>query len=241
MDRFIRYPNLPESDVTTVIMSDHKPELVEELQNNFHINVISPKPLKSIDGSERYHADMSVCHLGGNNFVIDENNCDLINAFESEIIKIKGISAKKPLLNVCFLKDKVICNKNKTDKAILRFCEESHIGILHTNQSYAKCSTAVINDNAVITSDNSIYNLCIANQIDVLKISAGFIKLDGYDYGFIGGCCGLLNSRLLAFSGNIRNHIDYDNIKKFAANYHVDIVSLGSKDLYDIGSILPIR
>ena len=46
--------------------------------------------------------------------------------------------------------------------------------ILHTNQSYAKCSSAVVGENAIITSDESIYRVCIENKIDVLKISVGY-------------------------------------------------------------------
>ncbi len=243
MEKYIDFPNLPESEVTEVIMSGDR-LFICELMNNYHINILLPCPLKNIDGSEKYHADMAVCHLGGNKFVMDENNRELINGFVSlgaDVSVSGGIDAKNPKLNVCFLKDRVICNKDKADRKILDFCLKKNIGILHTKQSYSACSTAVVNENAVITADNSIYGVCIKNGIDVLKINEGYIRLDGYDYGFIGGCCGLIDKDLLVFSGDITRHPDCENIKAFTKNYGVDIASLGKSELYDIGGILPIK
>ena len=243
-DRFIEKPNLPCAKVKTVLMSDRNPEMVRELEMNFHIEVISPKPLESISGAERFHADMCVCHLRSDSFCVNASDICLTQALMSyggKIIETDHITAADPLLNVCILGDKIICNKNRTDKNIIRYCLENLFTLLHTNQRYAKCSTAVLTENAVITSDESIFRLCMENDIDVLKISPGSIKLDGYPYGFIGGCCGLADKDILVFSGNIKVHPEYDNIKAFAGNHAVHIESIGTGGLYDIGGILPIR
>ena len=74
----------------------------------------------------------------------------------------------------------------------------------------------------------------------MLKIQKGFISLPGYDYGFIGGCCGKLSKNILAFTGKIESHPDYNNIKDFCRNYNVNVLSLTNDDLLDIGGILPI-
>ncbi len=243
VDRFLENPNLPQNNASYVVMSDDKPEIIVELLNNYHVSIITPKPLDHISGAEKYHADMCLCHLGGNKFLADSGNTDMIHLMSglgAEINRCEGISAEMPKLNVCFLDDKVICNVKKTDSAIIEYCNRNYIKLLHTKQSYAKCSTAIVSKNAVITSDSSIYKVCRENDIDVLKISHGHIMLEGYDYGFIGGTCGLLNKNTIVFSGNISLHKDYENIKAFAANYGVDIVSLGNEPLYDIGGILPI-
>ena len=86
-----------------------------------------------------------------------------------------------------------------------------------------------------------IYKICVANQIDVLKISVGDILLDGYAYGFIGGCCGLVSKDTLAFSGNVGLHRDFENMRDFTRNHHVELYSLTNEKLYDIGGILPIK
>ena len=133
----------------------------------------------------------------------------------------------------------MICNTKTAYKPALKLLKEKII--LHTNQRYAKCCCAVVGENALITSDNGIYKICLANKIDVLKISVGDILLDGYAYGFIGGCCGFISKNTLAFSGNVKLHKNYTDIRDFARNYHVELYSLTNGKLYDIGGILPIK
>ena len=243
---FINTPNLPTGKVSHVIMSDYIPELVQEIQS-YGINVLIPDKLSNIEGAEAYHADMSICHMNRNKFIVAKNNIGIINKLKllnaDIVFSSNQICGKYPsitALNVCIVGNNLICNSKHTDKKILDFCNENNFKILHTNQGYSKCSSAVISDNALITADESIYNLCNKNKIDVLKISNSDINLDGYNYGFIGGTCGFIDKHTLAFSGNIKLHKDYLNIKDFVNNYHIDLLSLSNKTLYDIGGILPI-
>lgn len=225
MERFLKKANLPEKRVSEVVMSDYKPEFKTELER-IGIEVIVPKVIQGIKGSERYHADMSFFHIGEDKFF----NADMLD---------EEVTAEKPLLNICIFGDNVICNTKTAYKPALEIFKEKRI--IHTNQRYAKCCCAVIGENAVITSDNGISKVCLENKIDVLKISAGDILLDGYAYGFIGGCCGLISKNTLVFSGNVKLHRDFENIKDFARNYNVELCSLTNEKLYDIGGILPLK
>ncbi len=240
MTKFVLSPNLPQNSVHTVIMSDRKNIFVEEIRKA-GIHIIPSEKLKLINGSEAYHADMQICHIGKNELIISSDMSikmqeKLLN-LNCKLIKSENpVTAKAPCLNVCILENDIICNTKTADKTIKSIGKN----LIHTNQYYSKCSSAVINKNAVITADKSIYDTCISNKIDVLKISEGYIHLDGYDYGFIGGTCGLLSKNILAFCGNIKLHKDYENIKAFSANYHINLLSLGTGMLYDIGGILPI-
>ena len=222
---FLKKANLPESRVCEVVMSNYKPDFKRELES-MGIKVTVPKVIENISGSEKYHADMSVLHIGGEVF------------FQSDSLD-EEITAEKPLLNICIFGNHVICNTKTAYKPALKLLKEKII--LHTNQRYAKCCCAVVGENAVITSDNGIYKICLANKIDVLKISIGDILLDGYAYGFIGGCCGFISKNTLAFSGNVKLHKNYTDIRDFARNYHVELYSLTNGKLYDIGGILPIK
>ena len=242
-ERFLQRANIPENNVSLAAVSDQIPELICELVNNYHIRVITPAPLTAVNGAERYHADMSVCHAGDRLFYIDKDNRDLISKLTSSgaaVIPVDGITAPAPKLNVCFLGDKLICCRKTASEELLSCCAGKNISIIHTNQKYAKCSAAVVSENAVITSDESIYRACKKNNIDVLKTVNEGIRLRGYDHGFIGGCCGLIARDILAFSGNIEAHKNYAEIKAFASDHGVSIASLGSFDLYDIGGILPL-
>ena len=225
MEQFLKNPNLPENMVSEVMLSDYKPEFKRELER-MGIKATVPKMIENIEGSERYHADMSVLHIGGDKFLYADKLSE-------------EVTAEKPLLNICILGENVICNTKTAYKPALEMLKDKKI--IHTNQRYAKCCCAVISENAVITSDNGIYKICVANQIDVLKISVGDILLDGYAYGFIGGCCGLIAKDTLVFSGNVGLHRDFENMRDFARNHHVELYSLTNEKLYDIGGILPIK
>ena len=59
-------------------------------------------------------------------------------------------------------------------------------------------------------------------------------------YGFIGGASGLFDEGMLVFNGNIKTHPDYNNIKYFCTNHHVNIYSLHDGELEDIGSVIQL-
>ena len=95
-------------------------------------------------------------------------------------------------------------------------------------------------DSAFITDDESIYKTLKAEKLDVLLVKKGSVRLKGFDYGFFGGCCGKISDKKIVFFGDIKNHSCYDNIKSFAKNYKIDLISLAKGDLTDIGSLIPI-
>ena len=134
----------------------------------------------------------------------------------------------------------LICNRKHTHSEIIKYAENSNINIINVNQGYAKCSVCVVSDNAIITEDDSIAKNATENGIDVLQIKKGFVKLPGYDYGFIGGSSGLIEKELIVFNGNIENHPDFDRIHKFCEHYNVKILSLSDEVLCDIGTIYRI-
>lgn len=141
--------------------------------------------------------------------------------------------------NVCNIGNFVVCKEKYTATEILSEYQTLNKKILNANQGYAKCSICTVNDESAITADNGMYQLLKKNDVNVLKITEGYIKL--YDMnGFIGGASGLLSDSLIAFNGDIKKHPDYKNIRDFCNNVHVDVVSLNNVELQDIGSILKI-
>lgn len=107
----------------------------------------------------------------------------------------------------------------------------------HVKQGYTKCSTAVVSDNAVITADEGIATEACKRGIDVLKISnSSAVSLRGYDYGFLGGACGM-DGDTLYFCGNITSHPDYDKISAFCDLHGTKLCSLSDTTLSDVGGI----
>ena len=189
------------------------------------------------------HPDMSMMKIKERLFVYDDINSMFTN-FNTTAIS-RGHEAKRVLeypdnvaLNCAVVGDRIICNTKYASKQVLEYAENMGLTIIHVNQGYAKCSVCVVSDNAVITEDESISSECTKHGIDVLKITKGFVKLDGYDYGFIGGCSGLLEEKLLAFNGNIKLHPDCMQITDFCKMHGVDIICLNNEQLYDVGRII---
>ena len=83
---------------------------------------------------------------------------------------IKGqnnIDSKYPYdvwYNATALKDYVICNKAYTDKTIL---DSHNKEIINVKQGYSKCNICIVDNNAIITSDNGIAKTVAQKGIDV--------------------------------------------------------------------------
>jgi hypothetical protein len=112
-------------------------------------------------------------------------------------------------LNALILGDNAIVNQLTIGKEILDYIISKNYRIISVKQGYAKCSTVVIDENSIITSDNGIARAAEQAGIEVLKITEGFIRLKDFEYGFIGGACGKISKNKIAFCGRIQDHPDY--------------------------------
>ncbi len=240
-------PNLPINNVTEVILSGEYNYIESEL-NTLGIKTITTTPSINLPFYERYHTDMQCSYFSKGKINVDNASPLFVKILTNSGLKVfltkSKIIPKYPYniaLNHIIIGKTFIGNVRYTDKNIIQYCKENNFKIINVNQGYTKCSTAIINENAVITSDNGIYKACINNKIDALKIDFGYISLYGYDYGFIGGCCGKLNKYTLAFTGKVSEHKNYKEIKSFLHNYNINILELSNKPLIDIGSIVPLK
>ena len=242
-------PNLPQNKITVAVISPQYNYITTELER-LDIKVISSVEADDLPYNERYHADMQIHNIENKTYLL-RNSCSVlkkslvdINDNTKIIIEEKSITNKYPhniSLNGAFIGDYYICKKSHSNTDLLRLYINNGVQIIDVNQGYAKCSTVIISNNAIITDDEAIYNKCktIAN-IDALKISKGSVMLDGYNYGFIGGCCFKIDKNILAFCGDVKTHRDYDNIKAFCKNYSVDVLNLSNKPLVDVGGAVAL-
>ena len=75
----------------------------------------------------------------------------------------------------------------------------------------------------------------------MLLISSGDIKLEGYDYGFIGGASGKISDNTVVFFGNAEMHPYYSSIKELCSRNKIAIKILcKNMPLTDVGSIVRI-
>ena len=160
--------------------------------------VISLPPFSRLDAPVASHPDMLMLPLGDRLFVYKEyyeahtSLLDTIaKATGRKLCAVdKAVYEQYPEdigLNLFTIGKHLVGRTDKTPREVLDYAEEQGYTLHFAKQGYAKCSTVVLGDNAVITADPSI--LAVANEMGIasLSISTGYVSLPGYDYGFLGG------------------------------------------------------
>ncbi len=254
MKKLLNIPLLPEAKVTTAVLSGEYTKITEALTEIYGINVLPTNKNIDLEPSISNHADCDIVQLDKNTILINKKSYEYIvnylTSIKGDILSdFKVIMSENPIkspypsdigLNVKVVGNNILCNAAYIDPKIADFAAKNNIKLLHSNQGYVACSTILLNDNALITDDESIYNTSVANGIDCLLISKGSVKLKGHSYGFIGGTCGMIDKNVLAFTGRLNTHIDADKIIMFLNKYNVSYVELTDGELIDIGGIIPI-
>lgn len=240
--KYFSIPNLPDRQAKGVV-TDYRisAESIAELKR-LGIEVFKTTKIETLYDAVCGHTDMQLYHLGENRFISAPEVYGYYKLLLPESLIIKGsksLSGKYPHdvpYNAVVVGNYLICNAKYTAPEIT---ENSGKTLINTAQGYAKCSVCAVGKNAVITSDDGIYNAA-KKYMDVLKIEPGYIRLNGVSYGFIGGATGLIAPDILAVNGDIKTHPDCGNITAFCKNHRVDILSLKKNIMEDVGSIIPI-
>ena len=245
-EKFVIKPNIPENTVSLMIVSGEFPEIYQSLTK--YTAVEKSSLYIKFRKAEAYHPDMQVNYLGSGKIVCADN-CGMkerlknigLTVIEHQFGNTNEIAYPSNIaLNCMILGEYVVGKLSGTSQIIKNWCEEHGYKFINVKQGYTKCSVAIVDESSVITADESIYN-ALYNKIDVLKIRPGYIQLPGCNYGFIGGCCGLIDKNVLAFSGDIKKHPDANKIIDFLKARNIEYVNLTDNELLDVGSIIPIK
>lgn len=211
--------------------------------NKENLNIIKIPKSPYLYDSICAHPDIQVNISSNNEIVIAKNsllNINLLKNFKTYYSN-KNLENKYPkniFLNAINLEKYFIHNLKYTDSVLLE--QNKTKELINIKQGYSKCSCAIVNDNALITSDLGIYNTLSKYPIDLLLIPSGDITLKSLPYGFIGGSCGLIAEDKMAFFGNLSKHSYGEDIKNFLFKHNVKPIYLSESKLIDRGSLLTI-
>lgn len=243
-ERFLSNPNLPSSKVTTVF-ANCDDNALKNVFDKLAVKVVNVTQNKLLDAPVSLHADILANYVGKSLFLIDKHQTELCNFIKDnggKYVLIDDVKSPYPndcLLNFADIGDYIICNKTILTENVVEFLPDKKI--IDVKQGYSKCSVCICKHNTIITDDISIYNT--VSQYDDIKsllVEKGSVNILKYDYGFIGGCCGLVDKNVLLFNGDITSHSDFDKIKNFLYDNEVKYIDIKGKPLTDIGSIIPI-
>lgn len=239
---FVHSPNLPRGKISRLILGRDCAGVLRPALATRGISVVACPGNPAVDGRLRSHVDLCVLHLGDDRLLV--SNAVATREFISELrglgaaVEIRGepYSGEYP-------HDAAMCAAiiggsiyHNMDSSVL----SDDPRLVNVRQGYAKCAVCAVGENAAITSDPGIAQAMTEKNVDVLTISPGHIRLDGFDTGFIGGSSFMISGDTLAFTGTLDGHPDADAIADFLRAHGVVPVYLTDAPLFDIGSGIPI-
>ncbi len=242
MIRIINKPHLPQGQVRQVIIGNKYRNLLENALFEHNIEVFWLDDNPCVDERLRGHADLSVLHTGSNKLYCCEylENSNIVNNLTNlgfEVQYTKNPQKDYPLdagLNICILNDKLFYNSKSAYSIVIESIKEKEK--IQIKQGYTKCSVCVVNENAIITSDRIIHRKATENKIQSLLIEKPFVKLDGFEHGFIGGASFKLNKNKIAFTGRILDNEIRNKIESYLQKLSITPVYLTEHEIFDIGS-----
>lgn len=242
MNRFVDIPHLPQGYVCSVIIGEKYKSILQPALSRRGIDAIWLKDNLYVDSRLSGHCDLTAVHLGGNRLAVQEgysrecekiSNIEIINTAIPREINYPYDSE----LNFCIIGNRLIYNPKTANKEVIEQIKTEKISC---KQGYTRCSICVVDEDSIITADKCIAAKATAAGMNVLHVKENLVKLDGFEYGFIGGATFKLSKNELAFTGLINDYNEQNRIESFLKGHGVQAVYLTSKPLFDIGSAIPI-
>lgn len=189
------------------------------------------------------HADLSV--FSGDSVIVacKKIYSHIVNSLTCKSVILETSVKQRPIypmdatLCACSTGKYLIYNPKTADPLIP---EQTKLIPIPVNQGYSNCSVCVVSNDAIITADDVIASRAERAGMDVLNIRPGHIKLEGFDYGFIGGASFLLDTGRIAFTGTLSEHPDESRILAFLETHGLEPVFLTKTQIFDIGGAVAL-
>ncbi|MBQ7718335.1 MAG: hypothetical protein IJT38_03465 [Clostridia bacterium] len=238
---FIKIPNSAPKEASILIAQES--HLLSKLSFKYFIPTVQ---IKSLPPSLAYHADLQIHYLGKGVFLSCPEAygyyCEKLVPLGAKVIKgqadVSGNYPNDAAYNIVRVGSKAYHNTKYTEKTAKAYFEREDVTLIHINQGYAKCLTAVTGENSIMTSDAGIYNTACAHGTDSLLIEQGYITLDGFSYGFLGGASCLLPDNKFFITGSLKNHPSRHKILSFLEKQELEPVEAVQNPPVDIGSLI---
>ena len=238
-------PFLPKNRVKRVFVSGLMPDyLIRELEDMMIKPYIMGKS-HNMNGELAYHPDILINNYAKGLWICEHDARYIPKDFPYKLImetetELEDLYPYDCPFNNFRIAHALVCGK-AVNYLIKQYAAYEDRLVILVPQNYTKCCTVLVNEKAVITSDQFIYKTLRRHGFDVLRVYDGpDIYLNGYSHGLIGGCAGKISKNTLVFTGDLNQYKYGDDIRDFCRNHHVDALSLSSRPLYDYGGILPI-
>lgn len=210
------------------ISKDTNPKLIAYLKGlGYQLEFISSDNI--VDSAISNHPDIFLCKMGVHDdapiYFAQEGDLDM--DYPDDVA-----------FNAACTGRYFIHNLSATNPKLLKAACDMDMILIDVRQGYTKCSTVIVDETSLITYDEGIYRACCKYpELSVLLVSPGFVRLDGYDTGFIGGASGRVGDEII-FHGDLFGHPDFTRIVNFIEDRDLSCKWFADFKLTDIGSIL---
>ena len=226
----------------TVVCGDH-PE-VRKWLSDFGADVLTATGSGMLPAQTANHADMLCFSCGkGRGYTYDVSLCAELCARGYDFrVPEDPLGAEYPQdikLNCLVIGRYIVANEKHIAPEIREWTQRSGIEMLSVRQGYARCSTLAVTSGAAITADRGIAAVLRQCGVDVLEITPGHIRLDGYDYGFIGGASAVFGDTVL-FCGDPYTHPCGRDIVRFIERHGAHVETTARHELLDFGSCVTV-
>lgn len=242
MIRSIFQPHLPQGRVRHIIIGErYRDKLCDSLEaRNVKVLWLPDNPY--LDERLSGHTDLSAVITNSSELTLSGNYCnseifDNIEALGYHTVFTENPGMRYPddaRLNFYYDGIRLLYNPKTADSGIIsRIHTDTKLTV---KQGYTKCSVCAVASNAFISGDKIISEKLLNEGSDVLYIKEPFVRLNGFDYGFIGGATFKLSKDELAFTGVINDTEIRKSIETFLDKHNIEPVYLTTEEVFDIGS-----
>ena len=195
------------------------------------------------------HADLSLFYCGGSLIAapylrrsgLEERLADRgVRVLYADIVQ----GAEYPMdaaLNAKVLGCRLVYSPRVTAKAVaeeFKRCFGASAGTISVRQGYVGCTLCAVGPDAAVTEDAGIAAALGRAGVDVLKVSPGGVRLEGFDHGFIGGAGFPGAAGELFFTGTLGAIPEADRIEEFIYKHGARPVYLSDEAAFDIGGAI---
>lgn len=240
-------PFICDKKASLAIISYKANKKTLDMLNSLDIDYLLTKKHNSLPYQIDDHPDMMIHPINYNTLIIEKsvfNYYEILKKYDKKIIKsFRELDLKYPndiYLNVSRVGNYYFHKENFIDENLKKELDKINLKEIFIKQGYSRCSTMVIGENTVITQDLKLHKKYTSLGLKSYLLPPGGIELPGYDTGFIGGTCGMINRRELIFYGDIDNYIHGDILKKILKENNIGYNCPKDVKFIDRGSIIAI-
>lgn len=233
--------------MSTILLSEKANDSIKEYLREHGHSIVEIQSTEAVYDAISSHADIYLCKLGNRLLLAKEQRPfikdDLTKFGVPYTVGSSKLGYQYPdnvKYNAAVIGNHFVHNLKLTEPALLDNAKSLGMNVIHVKQGYTKCNLVIVDGHSVITSDQGVCQALSSSGIDVLLISQGHVKLDGFLYGFLGGASGRVGNEIL-FHGDLSVHPDFPSIMRFIEERGLQIKYFPEYPLEDIGSIVEIE